>query len=181
MHVLLAPHTCDRRSLIQVSLPSQLERDSGGGSSSDVSAPSSSASSTSNHSQKFPIPPVHRDIQRITATTNATRRGMHHQLSVMLKTLSFSCIWKLFGWILWGTNAHRYWSASCALHDCSHCQFHGSRCFCFMKWLEDLLCYWGLATALSTRLKFFYLCLSMHIMAPYWGVFLLVVTLCTVI
>jgi len=31
--------------------------------------------------------------------------------------------------------------------------------------------YWGLATALSTRLKFFYLCLSMHFMAPYWGYF----------
>ena len=31
--------------------------------------------------------------------------------------------------------------------------------------------YWGLATALSTRLKIFYLCLSMHLMAPYWGYF----------
>jgi len=41
--------------------------------------------------------------------------------------------------------------------------------------------YWGLATALSTRLKFFYLCLSMHFMAPYWRVFLLVVMLCIVI
>jgi len=30
---------------------------------------------------------------------------------------------------------------------------------------------WGLATALSTRLKIFYLCLSMHFMAPYWGYF----------
>jgi len=31
--------------------------------------------------------------------------------------------------------------------------------------------YWGLATALSTRLKIFYLCLSMHFMAPYRGYF----------
>ena len=31
--------------------------------------------------------------------------------------------------------------------------------------------YWGLAAPLSTNFKIFYLCLSMHSMAPYWGHF----------
>jgi len=58
---------------MQVSLPSQLERDNGG---TDTGAVSASTSSTSSQSQKFPTPPVHRDIQRITANTNPPRRGM---------------------------------------------------------------------------------------------------------
>lgn len=67
---------------IQVSLPSQLERDSNGGSLSDAAAAvSSSASSALGQSQKFSTP-VHRDIQRITAPINAGRRGMQQILLV---------------------------------------------------------------------------------------------------
>jgi len=61
---------------IQVSLPSQLERDSSGGPSADVAAVASSASATFvGQNQKYSSPAVHRDIQRITATASAARRG----------------------------------------------------------------------------------------------------------
>ena len=64
---------------MQVSLPSQLERDCIVGSSADTAAVSSSMSLTFGQSQKFSTPPVHRDIQRITAPTNAARHGMQPQ------------------------------------------------------------------------------------------------------
>ena len=62
---------------MQVSLPSQLERDCIVGSSADTAAVSSSTSLT--FGQKFSTPPVHRDVQRITAPTNAARHGMQPQ------------------------------------------------------------------------------------------------------
>jgi len=62
--------------IIQVSLPSQLERDHSGASIADGAAVSASTSSTSSQGQKFSTPPVHRDIQRIASATNAARRGM---------------------------------------------------------------------------------------------------------
>ena len=65
--------------IMQVSLPSQLERDCIVGSSADTATVSSSMSLTFGQSQKFSTPPVHRDIQRITAPTNAARHGMQPQ------------------------------------------------------------------------------------------------------
>ena len=49
--------------------------------------------------------------------------------------------------------------------------FYNSTGCCLFSYSSESILYWGLATALSTRLKIFYLCLSMHFMAPYWGYF----------
>lgn len=86
--------------LMQVSLPSQLERDSSGASSSDDASVSASTSSTSSQSQKFSSPLVHRDVQRVTATA---RRGT--QQHVLVKTLVIT---------------HTHWYNSAGLYDIEH-------------------------------------------------------------